>query len=203
MSIEMTTERPHYFFGYGSLVNRATHDYPDARPATLQGWRRAWVGTPGYRTVLLTGVRAPGHSIDGLIAAVPGGDWQALDMREKGYARLPTGDNVRHDLADPVDIAVYAVDPQVFSIGDGRCILMSYLDVVVQGFLRVFGEDGVQDFFDTTDNWSTPILDDRAAPLYPRHQKLTTAEAALVDRHLDRIGAEFRQDFQDSFPDRY
>ncbi|MDX5384038.1 MAG: gamma-glutamylcyclotransferase, partial [Rhodobacterales bacterium] len=31
-----------FFFGYGSLVNRATHDYGQARAATLPGWRRAW-----------------------------------------------------------------------------------------------------------------------------------------------------------------
>ncbi len=30
-----------YFFGYSSLVNLATHDFPDPRPATLRGWRRA------------------------------------------------------------------------------------------------------------------------------------------------------------------
>ena len=28
------------FFGYGSLVNRDTHDYPNAVRATLSGWRR-------------------------------------------------------------------------------------------------------------------------------------------------------------------
>ena len=33
------------FFGYGSLVNRATHDYRQAVPARLKGWRRVWRGT--------------------------------------------------------------------------------------------------------------------------------------------------------------
>ena len=31
-----------FFFGYGSLVNRATHDFPEAHPARVTGWRRAW-----------------------------------------------------------------------------------------------------------------------------------------------------------------
>uniref|UniRef100_UPI000A5B3968 DnaB-like helicase C-terminal domain-containing protein n=1 Tax=Leisingera sp. F5 TaxID=1813816 RepID=UPI000A5B3968 len=31
-----------YFFGYGSLVNAATHDFSDPQPAHLSGWRRAW-----------------------------------------------------------------------------------------------------------------------------------------------------------------
>ncbi|XDA98650.1 gamma-glutamylcyclotransferase family protein [Sulfitobacter sp. LCG007] len=199
MDRHSSTDSAPYFFGYGSLVNRATHGYPDARPATLDGWRRAWVATPGYRTVLLTGVRAPGHAIKGLIAAVPGGDWQALDTRERGYARLPAGGSVRHDLSGQVPIAVYAVDPGDFRSREDHCILLSYLDVVVQGFLQVFGEDGVAHFFETTDNWDTPVFDDRSAPLYPRHQRLSPAEAGLVDSHLDHLGVRFRHDFRDSF----
>ena len=57
----------------------------------------------------------------------------------------------------------------------------------MQGYLRVHGEEGVGQFFDTTDGWDMPILDDRAAPLYPRHQVLTAAETALVDHHLAAV----------------
>ena len=49
--------------------------------------------------------------------------------------------------------------------------------------------DGVTRFFDTTTGWDTPIRDDRAAPAYPRHQPLKPEEMAVVDLHLDRIGA--------------
>ena len=52
-----------------------------------------------------------------------------------------------------------------------------------------FGEAGVARFFATTDGWDTPILDDRAAPLYPRHQLLTPAERALTDHHLATLNA--------------
>jgi len=31
-----------FFFGYGSLVNRATHSFNNAQPAQLTGWRRVW-----------------------------------------------------------------------------------------------------------------------------------------------------------------
>lgn len=30
-----------YFFGYGSLVNRRTHDYAPLQKARVTGWRRA------------------------------------------------------------------------------------------------------------------------------------------------------------------
>ncbi len=176
-----------YFFGYGSLVNRATHAYPDARRATLSGWRRAWVRSPGRETVFLTGVPAPGHRISGLIARVPGADWTTLDLRETGYARVPAQGAVAHDLHPDTDVAVYAVQPADMLTSGDHVILLSYLDVVVQGFLREFGADGVADFFATTDNWDTPIRDDRAAPLYPRHQVLHPDERALVDRHLSNL----------------
>ena len=56
-----------------------------------------------------------------------------------------------------------------------------YLDVVVQGFLREFGEAGAQRFFETTDGWEVGIVNDRAAPLYPRHRVLSAEERAFVD----------------------
>lgn len=192
-----------YFFGYGSLVNTKSHDYPDPRPATLNGWRRAWVATPRYGVVLLSGVPAPGHSIQGLIAAVPGADWAALDAREGGYARLPASEHVNHALPLTPDIAVYAVEPEHVRENDSHIILLSYLDVVVQGFDEVYGEDGVQHFFDTTDNWHTTILDDRAEPVYPRHQKLTRRQTDLVDENLDRLSAQVQQRHEATLPPKF
>ena len=168
-----------YFFGYGSLVNRQTHNYPDAHPARLRGWRRAWVRTAVRDLVFLSVVEDPGTTIDGLIAAVPGADWAALDAREAGYARLSSGGAVIH----PISPAPYTGVP-----GD-HAILLSYIDVVMQGFLHEFGEAGVAAFFDTTDGWDTPVLNDRAAPRYPRHKVLSAAETALVDDHLARLSA--------------
>ena len=177
-----------YFFGYGSLVNRQTHTYPDPHPARLAGWRRAWVKTSNRDLVFLSVVEDPETTIDGLIAAVPGADWQALDAREKGYARVSSGGAVTHPIVPSPDIAHYAVPPEHFVTGD-HAILLSYLDVVVQGFLREFGESGVARFFETTDGWDTPVIDDRAAPRYVRHQALSEAERALVDDHLAGVSA--------------
>ncbi|MCA2012429.1 gamma-glutamylcyclotransferase [Cereibacter sphaeroides] len=178
-----------FFFGYGSLVNRLTHIYTPAYRARLTGWRRAWKHTQGRVTPFLTGVRDEGSVIDGLVAHVPGGDWAALDLREEGYDRhaIPSGLVVE---GDPVLAAqVYAVPVRTMVIQDDPApILMSYLDVVIQGYLREFGEQGAHDFFATTDGWDTPVLDDRAAPRYPRAQVLTPEETAFVDAKL----AEYR-----------
>lgn len=189
-----------YFFGYGSLVNVKSHSYPDPQPALLNGWRRAWVATERYETVLLSGVPAPGHSIDGLIAKVPGADWQALDAREAGYDRIHATEATRHDHPPAQEIAVYAVARTNIKPRRNQVILLSYLDVVVQGFHQVYGEEGVTRFFDTTDGWDTPILDDRSDPVYPRHQQLTAQQKALVDHHLERLFAQVHQRHQSPLP---
>ncbi len=65
---------------------------------------------------------------------------------------------------------------------------MSYLDVVIQGYLTEFGEEGAARFFETTSGWNAPLLNDRAAPLYPRAQSLTVDETAFIDQALARLG---------------
>ncbi|WP_299685777.1 gamma-glutamylcyclotransferase family protein [uncultured Tateyamaria sp.] len=172
------------FFGYGSLVNRATHDYPGAQPAQLHGWRRTWVRTEFRDVVFLSVRRDPDTSIDGLIAQVPRGDWAALDLRETGYDRIPADGQLSVETGP---VAVYQVPDTHQRHGGDHAILLSYLDVVVQGFLREFGQRGVEAFFATTDGWDTPVRDDRAAPLYPRAQVLSAQERALTDRLLAQV----------------
>jgi len=175
-----------WFFGYGSLVNRATHRYPQAQRATLNGWRRVWVRTELRDVVFLSIQPAKGHSIDGLIASVPNADWGALDLRESGYARINATPHVSHD-APAISVAAYQVPTEHRRHGGDHCILLSYLDVVVQGFVREFGEAGAQAFFETTDGWETPIFDDRAAPRYSRAQSLNATERALTDDLLAQV----------------
>lgn len=179
-----------YFFGYGSLVNLATHDYHDPQPARLRGWRRSWAHTTLREVAFLTAVPCAESEIGGLIAAVPNADWQALDQREFAYDRLPTQNAVQHGMQQSPEISVYAV-PQACqqAVTDQHPILLSYLDVVVQGYAQVFGKDGVAEFFASTDGWTAPILNDRSAPRYPRHQSLGSAELQLVDDHLNALDA--------------
>lgn len=179
-----------FFFGYGSLVNRRTHHFGEAGPARVTGWQRAWRKSPLRQRCFLTVVPAPGVEIEGLVAAVPGADWAALDEREHAYARHDVSTSVRHGLGRAVEVAIYAIpegahhDP-----GPDHPVLLSYVDVVVQGFLAEFGEAGVRRFFDTTQGWHVPVLDDRAQPVYARAQRLDRHERALVDDALGGVGA--------------
>lgn len=176
------------FFGYGSLVNRATHDYPRARRASLAGWRRTWVHTPVRPVAFLSAEPAPGVVIAGLVADVPGADWAGLDAREFAYRRHPV--TATDPEGDVLAVQVYAVPaPQQVPPSQAHPILLSYLDTVVQGFVREYGTEGAAEFFATTAGWHAPILNDRAAPRYPRAQVLNGAERALVDRLLEQVGA--------------
>lgn len=180
-----------YFFGYGSLVNRATHDFPDAQPARLHGWKRKWQATTLRQVAFLTITPDATCSLLGLIAHVPNDDWAALDQREWAYDRRPATHAVDHEVKRALDIAVYAVSPDHSDANaHAHPILLSYLDVVVQGYLREFGKAGVHHFFHTTEGWDTPILNDRAAPRYPRAQQLTSKERTLVDENLHALNVQ-------------
>lgn len=175
-----------HVFGYGSLVNRRTHAHSDARPVQVTGWRREWRATTLRQLAFLSVAPDPGCTIAGLTARVATADWPALDRREAAYDRLPLpADSLRPGVDGRV--AIYAVPP-----GDGPAledhpILLSYLDVVVQGFLDHFGPEGAAAFFDTTTGWQAPVMDDREAPRYPRAQPLLPETGALVDAALARL----------------
>ncbi|MEL6913747.1 MAG: gamma-glutamylcyclotransferase family protein [Pseudomonadota bacterium] len=154
-------------FGYGSLVNRRTQDFGGAR-VTLAGWRRVWV-TTSERPAAFLSVEPAEAEIEGLSFPVAPAVLPALDEREAQYDRLPRQGGV-----------VYSV-PAANQTPGAAPILRSYLDVVLQGYLAEFGAAGVERFMATTTSWERGILDDRAAPLYPRAQVLTAEETAHFD----------------------
>lgn len=180
-----------YFFGYGSLVNASTHSYTNLHPARLKGWQRSWVQTGLRDLAFLTAAPNPTSEIEGVIAAVPNADWLTLDEREYAYIRQDATLQTRHDHAPATDIQVYAVpEDRQNDTSPPYPVWLSYLDVVVQGYLNLFGEEGVAAFFATTYGWDRPFVDDRSAPRYPRAQILSPQEMSLVDDHLERTPAQ-------------
>ena len=174
-------------FGYGSLVNRATlPPFVDARPATVTGWRRAWRATSVDHTggvCSLSVVPADGVSIEGLLVTFSDEVRPVIDAREHRYDPLPA-------TVDGEPVIIFRAHPDVDRFGDAEYpVHLSYVDCIVQGFLREFGADGVHRFMATTDGWHVPVLDDRAAPHYPRAQALSDAERQLVDEMLMMVDA--------------
>ena len=179
-----------FFFGYGSLVNRRTHDFDRLSPARIRGWRRLWQPSPLRPVAFLTAVPDPTGAIDGVIAAVPDRGWADLDVRERAYSRHPVDPrDIDHRLRPCPEIHVYTVE-NANPPNPDQPILLSYIDVVAQGFLAEYGPEGATRFFQTTKGWETPILNDRAAPRYPRHQTLDRAQMAFVDAALRDLSAD-------------
>ncbi|MEL6521196.1 MAG: gamma-glutamylcyclotransferase family protein [Pseudomonadota bacterium] len=172
-----------YVFGYGSLVNAATRSFPSAGPGHLAGWRRVWRHLPGQTVATLSVERADGFEIEGMVAEVAAEDWPALDEREALYRRVQERSRGHTEL----DVTVYEVPKEHRDATDPQPILLSYLDVVIQGYLTLGGEAAVTAFHESTTGWG-PIQDDRSAPLYPRHQILTSTERRVVDDLVARLG---------------
>ncbi len=181
-----------FIFGYGSLVNRATHDYDTAHRATLRGWRRAWRHTTRREVAFLNVVPEPGHVLKGMVLGVPHVA-PDLDRREYAYSRADVTDVVEHPMAGRPRVNLFAIPPGQDDGRNGHVLLLSYIDVVAQGYLHEFGDDGVQAFFETTEGWDAPVIDDRAAPRYPRAQPVDDTLAGLVDHWLAQVGAAVRK----------
>ncbi|MCI4665325.1 MAG: gamma-glutamylcyclotransferase [Neomegalonema sp.] len=177
------------FFGYGSLVNVDT--YPARRDLTrarLKDHRRVWGHLAHTRlgpTLSLSIEDAPAVEIEGVMFTPRDVEEQAwLDRREAGYAKKPlSNDILAFESAQEDSLFTYqslsTIESRV-----GASILMSYVDAVMQGFIRLFGPEGAQRFVETTGGWRAPLLDDRADPIYPRAVMLTDEERALIDALL-------------------
>ena len=194
------------YFGYGSLVNRATWrpDAVAAFPARLKGWRRTWRPRPdmgptpgvtlpdGLTPSLLTAHRAPDGAIDGLLVIDLAENLPAVDAREFRYHRRDIGlDDLEFHagapgLAPDLEIGLHVYEARTeHPPTQGRSpILRSYLDAVLQGFLNEFGPDGVHRFVAETGAFHMPIHEDRHAPLYPRAVSLSASEIALFEAAL-------------------
>ena len=180
------------YFGYGSLVNRATHrtEIVDAFPARLLGWRRSWRArpdVPGIRASLLTVRREEGAVCDGLLVIDRQENLAAVDAREICYLRrlvTPHELEVAGAVPNGCPVYVYEADVELPLHPEPSKILQSYLDAVLQGFLSVYGETGVRRFLADTIGFDTPINADRHAPVYPRAVSLSDAERVLFDAML-------------------
>jgi len=204
------------YFGYGSLVNRTTlrTEVVAAFPARLKGWHRTWRPRPdmgptpgvalpdGLTPSLLSAhpapQQAPDRAIDGLLVIDFAANLPEIDSREFRYhrrditfAELEFGSGVPSQVTDftldsGLDLHVYEARIEHPPAQGHSPILRSYLDAVMQGFLREFGEEGVHRFVTETDAFHTPIHEDRHAPLYPRAVTLSHAETELFDLALGR-----------------
>ncbi len=185
------------YFGYGSLVNRDTlrTKFLGIRAAQVRGWRRFWLYR-GEGTLALLSVRRDSEAaIDGVVVYDRADQLAAVDARECDYDRRlvqPPDLVIRPDA--PVRTPVYLYEGRRDrEITEARRapILQSYLDAVMQGFLAVHGESGLERFVAETEGFETTILRDRDAPRYPRSVALRPGEVERFDALLAARGAIF------------
>lgn len=182
-----------WVFGYGSLVNARTHGYAEVLPARARGWRRVWRHARDRRVAFLSVHEVPGAEIAGVVARVPAAEWPALDLRERAYDRTPLAD-VLHQGPAGIEVQIYRARPEATRPpSPDHPILLSYLEVVAEGFLSVWGPGGVRSFFETTDGWDGPVLDDLGAPIYPRHRPVGNEVREMVRAELCRLGVRPRR----------
>ncbi|MEQ8401298.1 MAG: gamma-glutamylcyclotransferase [Roseitalea porphyridii] len=180
------------YFGYGSLVNAHTHrtHVIHCERAHLSGFGRRWQERSDrsrYPVSFLSAYHADhgAAELSGLLVFDHVESLPSVDEREHGYDRVRLDRSqlrLEREGADLPDLPyyVYVARPPARG-GAQHHILQSYLDAVLQGYLHQFGEPGARGFVKSTAAFDTPIVRDRASPLYPRSVKLAPDELALID----------------------
>ncbi|KZL17788.1 hypothetical protein PsAD2_02906 [Pseudovibrio axinellae] len=195
------------YFGYGSLVNEETLPAGTKVVAgELSGWKREWRGCSkgkdgsgrmsGLGVCALGVRREEGSVIHGAMVLDSKVNLPALDQREWHYDRksLDEGSFTPHcGRQMPSDTFLYQVQQQFAHWGcEEHPILQSYIDCVMAGFHRLWGQEGMEHFVETTDGWGrVPIVNDRADPYYPRAITLSNGLAAEIDDLLKSVNAQY------------
>lgn len=189
------------YFGYGSLVNIDTiPDTAEVTPGRLSGWLREWrvcgQGDDGQGRCALTVRPEKGAEIWGVMAREPRERLSELELREKRYVKVDAvGVSFRCEALQapgPADLFLFKAAPEHLRWGcDKHPILQSYLDCVLAGFFRTWGERGIDHFLETTDGWHVPVLRDRTRPHYPRPITLDPDLADLIDEKLKDHGISY------------
>lgn len=163
-----------FVFGYGSLVNLATHCFDANTFTKLHGFERVWIASETRAHAYLSIRPQENSAIEGAILYVPEQDFDNLNAREKGYQLIDVSAQID---ANPSPTFTYLRE----EIQDEPApILFSYLATVLDGFFQFGSEDAAHAFLDSTKNWG-PLLHDEDDPLYPRY--------AVDDARSSRIKA--------------
>ena len=181
-----------HYFGYGSLVNRDTRPvHESAINVTLKGFRRVW----NHRVVesevrhgctSLSVERAQG-SIDGVLVRLPESDLPILDARERGYERLLVDADSFQLPEDYGNEPVYVYRSLAcnrYLADEAHPIAQSYIDCVMAGYLKRFGDAGLRRFVQSTRGWQSAVRPDREQPTYPRSVPVSHELCAEFDALL-------------------
>ena len=167
-----------------------------------------------FHDIALLSIHRDGESqINGLLIIDRVENLADLEKREHAYHKVSLGiddfdisdlDVADLDIAD-LDISDLAIDNNEVealsellihthispNLANGRkqlSILRSYLDVVMQGYYREYGEAGLGRFMASTKGFELSVTEDRATPFYSRHQPISPRESAIFEQYLPGTG---------------
>ncbi|EIM77300.1 hypothetical protein A33O_02378 [Nitratireductor aquibiodomus RA22] len=127
--------------------------------------------------------RDPDSVIDGLLVVDRAENLAAVDQREERYRRvsltpsdLELSAETRH-----AGCSLYVYEASADQASVRLEIIQSYLDAVLQGFLREYGRAGVERFVRETEGFDATVIADRKTPGYPRAVRLEADEEAYFD----------------------
>ncbi len=178
-------------FSYGSLVNPDTLDFSaKAYPARVKGYCRSWghcVSLHGFNLRALTVVKRKFCEIEGVVLVADESIAQILNKREIGYKPVRVtpvlkDENYQHYAENSY---LYIGKKEFQDLHNvNYSIPQSYLDCVLDGYLKLGGTKSAFQFIESTDGWDVPIMNDRNSPKYPRALELTDNRIQEIDRIL-------------------
>ena len=181
-------------FAYGSLLNKNTWSFKaELELVSLKGWVRQWrqiVQLDKGKICALTIYPNTNSTIEGILLKVDEATELSLSGREIGYERTMIAgkdifeQNTKIQLTNETPATYVGSKSTTGWASEGTPILLSYIDVVAKGYFDLFGMDGVINFFNSTQGWNLPVLDDRDDPIYPRATKHDKKFLDFIDQQL-------------------
>jgi len=181
-------------FSYGSLLNKNTWSFKaELELVSLKGWIRQWrqiVQLDKSKICALTIYPNSNTTIEGILLKVDKATELSLGEREIGYEKTIIAgkdiieQNTEIQLTNETAITYVGSKATTSWASEEAPILLSYVDVVVKGYFDLFGWEGVTNFFNSTQGWNLPILDDRDEPIYPRAAKHDKKFIDFIDQQL-------------------
>lgn len=185
-----------FFFGYGSLVNKKTWSFNASfEVIQIEGWIRQWRQLNKIKDryiCSLTLTPQKGARIDGILIAATLNEKKILHKREIGCKKVTIDHSQVFSQGERDNYFDYKKDIYTFVSKEKNYqwatpsapILQSYIDVVADGFYQEFGREGLNHFFNTTEGWDLPILNDRSRPFYPRSIDINKKLQLLIDHYI-------------------
>ncbi|WP_051275523.1 hypothetical protein [Aestuariibacter salexigens] len=201
----MLISSDHYLVAYGSLLSIHSRQHfsgvtAPTLPVSVRGWRRAWITRSSGERQTYVGALADNNGMFNA-AIIPVSLNPSLHKREQDYEFVAVAHEqleLHVDEAHHASISGRLRDAKVWICQSREAqlaewdfpIYQSYVDTCLSGCLESGVEDFAARFVQSTAHWDTHLVNDRAAPKYPRAAPLKPDFARMIDEVMEKFGVE-------------